>query len=898
MSRRGVEHDAVRAVQARQFAAALAAVLHDLRLTHKALAARLGVTHHTVDSWTRIADPMLPSAVNLERLIAVLEHARPGAGGPVAAAAARPAAVAPIDRPLPPPVGALTNLPPALTSFIGRESQIRALTQLLGQQRVLTLTGAGGVGKTRLALQVAARALPAFAHGVWLVPLEEVRDPGLVPAALAAVFPIRATGGRPLLAEVVAYLQDRQILLVLDNCEHLIETVAPLAETLLQRCPRLHLLMTSREGLRCQGEAVWGVGSLTLPTADRPPAVAVAALQESEAGRLFLARAAAHLAFTLKADNAAALVHICQQLEGIPLALELAAAQVDGLTVRQIAERLDGLFGVLTAGPRTVIPRHRTLRACIDWSYDLLPPAEQAVLRRLGVFQGGWTLAAAEVVCAGAGVARAAVPELLTALVRKSLVSAADQGGRMRYRLLETVRQYAEEQLVAHREAAATQARHARYFLTLADDLRYDYLWRVPDTAAIAALRAEIDNLRAALTWSLAAGGGRADTPAGERLEIGLQIASALYDFWTEWDHQPEGEAWLARMLAAGDPRQRTAARAHALTVHCMFAVQQGRFVGLEAAIAESTGLWEELLAGGAGAIPPRTAARWGLALSMRGVQRLRQGRPTDGRRDLDAALTLFRTAGARLSVGMTLFVWAEAALELETEDLAVVQARLEESVATLRLEVPGRESVPLNTLGRVAWLQGHYATAQQHIEAGLALLQAGGSVWLRARALNSLAEVLRCQGAYADSLARSRASLALFRETGDESGVAWALYNLGVVASYQGQYEQAGPLLRESLGLRRQQAHPVEIGRTLTALAEVALGLGDPERAAGLLGAAEGALAPLRTPWSPADAVRVAATAQTVRAQLGTAFRRAHQAGAARGLDHGVEVALAAGPS
>jgi len=884
-----------------------------VRLTHKELAVRLGVTHHTVDSWTRIADPTLPNDVNLERLATLLDECQPGLGQRVATAAGRrttASAPAPhtapqagrIEAPATQPEGAPrpptrpTNLPASLTSFIGREEQIREVAHLLDQTRVLTLTGAGGVGKTRLAIEVAGRALPRFAHGVWVVGLEALGDPALVPAAVAAVLGVREPSGRPLMEGLAAHLRDREMLLVLDNCEHLIDGVARLVETLLHSSSRLRILATSREALRCQSELVWVVPSLTLPyTIPLPGADAASALRQSEAGRLFLERGRQATSL-MTAQNAAAIMQICRQLDGIPLALELAAAQVGTLAVGQIAERLHTVFGVLTGGRRTALPRQQTLRACIDWSYDLLEDGERTLLCRLGVFQGGWTLEAAEAICAGDGLAASGVLAPLGGLVRKSLVTAEDHGGRMRYRLLETVRQYALEQLATEGALETVRARHAGFFLALAEDPEYDWLYRAMRPERAEALRTERDNLRAVLDWSLgrALGPGGSSSAASRAPELGMRLATALYSFWSNWDSLPEGEAWIGRALAAGDPMRQTAERGHALTVSALFATQQGRFGNMEALLEESAAIWRYLLAGKDAAALPGYAARFGVTLSVRGTLRLRQGRGAEARADLEESVALSRAAGADIGLAMTLYVWSDAAIE--TDDLSEVQARLEESAALLAVVDPMLQLAPLTALGRVALLRCDYDAARARIEAGLAARRKVGGPWPLAGSMVNLAEVLRCQGDYAGSQALAEEGLALYRETGDESGAAGALFHLGLVAFYQERYEEAQGRLRESLVLRRPHGNAPDIARSLAVLAAVAQGQGQPERAARLLGAAGPGLAPLRTPWPPADLAIIQAAERATRSQLGERdFIEARRAGLALSLKQAVDFALGA---
>jgi predicted ATPase/class 3 adenylate cyclase len=349
------------------------------------------------------------------------------------------------------------NLPVQATSFIGRERDIAEIQRLLSSARLLTLNGAGGVGKTRLALQAAADLLETYGDGVWLVELAPLADPDLVPQTVAFALGVREEPGRPFTQTLADYLRNKKLLLLLDNCEHLVDACARLADTLLRSCPDLQILATSREALGVPGERTYRLPSLGLPDPARLPPMDV--LAQFESVRLFRERAQLHQpAFAVTAANAPALAQVCHRLDGIPLAIELAAARVRSLPVEQIAARLDDRFRLLTGGSRTALPRQQTLRALMDWSYGLLTDGEKTLLRRVSVFSGGWTLEAAETVCAGDGVDDWEILDLLTRLVDKSLIVYEERDGEARYRLLETVRQYAQERLQESGERSAVPA--------------------------------------------------------------------------------------------------------------------------------------------------------------------------------------------------------------------------------------------------------------------------------------------------------------------------------------------------------------------------------------------------------------------------------------------------------
>ena len=411
------------------------------------------------------------------------------------------------------------NLPSQATSFVGRAAELAELRSLLsGGSRLVTITGPGGIGKSRLALQVAAEALDGAGDGVWLVELAPVADPELVARTVAAVLGVREEPGRPVPDTLADAVGDRPLLMVLDNAEHVLGAVAKLADAMMRSCPRACLLVTSREPLGISGEHVFRIPALPVPPADLAAPGQLAAF---ESVQLFTERASMHRqGFVLDDDNAAAVASVCVRLDGIPLALELAAARLGSLSVPEISSRLDHRFRLLTGGSRTALPRHQTLRALIDWSYDLLNPEEQIVLDRLSVFAGGWTLAAAEAVTSAGDSGEWQVLDRLAALVDKSLVQADETQGSTRYRLLETVRHYAAERLAqrAGAELDETRAAHRDYYLALVETAGAHL--RGPDEAVwLDRLEAEFDNIRAALAFSLADPG---------TAEPGLRLAAGL----------------------------------------------------------------------------------------------------------------------------------------------------------------------------------------------------------------------------------------------------------------------------------------------------------------------------------------------------------------------------------
>jgi predicted ATPase/DNA-binding SARP family transcriptional activator len=837
------------------------------------------------------------------------------------------------------------NLPAPLTSFIGRARERAEITDLLATARLLTLVGPGGCGKTRLALETARQVLADYPDGVWLVALASLADPRLVVQAVAGVLGVREVPDRPLLATLRAALTNRRLLLVLDNCEHLLDACAHLAEDLLQSCPEVQVLATSREGLGLIGEVSYRVPSLAVPaphqlTADLP----LEELPRSEAVRLFMDRAlAVQPRFALTAENAAAVVELCRRLDGIPLALELAAARVTTLTVEQLAARLDQRFQILTSGSRTALARQQTLRATMDWSYELLTPVEQVGFRRLAVFAGGWTLEAAEAVVGGqwavgrdegSGVrdqgpgdglppaegeteistvlgTRYSVLDVLARLVDKSLVQVeATAGGEPRYRLLETVRQYALERLAAAGDERAVRERHRDWFLRLAE-LAEPGLLEAEQVAWLGRLEVAHDNLRAALAWCLS------HDPAA-----GLRLAGSLWPFWRLRSHYTEGRRWLETLLAR--TTERGVPRVKVLLGAGILARDQFDLPTAHARLSESLALSRALG-------EPRLIA-W--SLRDLGHLLIYLGDSAQARAVLEEGLALVRTTGDQRGLGANLlglgsllrstgdFRRARALLEeglaalrmvgdrwllngilRELGDLALVegeiaraQALFEEALVLAR-ELGSRRLLPAlhYHLGWVALWQGELARAAGLYEAGLALAREITADEEIALNLAGLGWVQLTQGEAARAGALLQESLALFRKLDSKPGIGDVLCALGVATWSQGDVGRATALLRESLRLRQEIGERPGIGQCLVGLAIVAGDQGQALRATRLLGAAEAVLRSVAQPLSPFERSAYDRTVAAARASLGTtAFAAAWRAGQALTLEAACAEALA----
>jgi non-specific serine/threonine protein kinase len=646
----------------------------------------------------------------------------------------------PINRaPQATPTDAPHNLPLQLTSLVGREREIAEVARLLATTRLLTLTGAGGCGKTRLALQVAADLMDAHADGVWLVELAAVADPALAARTIAVALGLREAPGRDALDSLVEHVRARSLLLVLDNCEHLVAQVARVVDRLLRSAPRLHVLATSREPLNCPGEMTWRVPSLRVPPAASPGGPPVEQVLQFEAVRLFVDRArAVQPRFAVTEQNAAAVAEVCRQLDGIPLAIELAAARLRVFSVEQVEARLDDRFRLLTVGPRTALPRQQTLRATIDWSFALLAQPERVLLRRLSVFAGGWRFEAAEVVSAGDGLQAHAVLDVLTQLVDKSLVIVEERAGAARFRLLETIRQYARDRLHEAGESAAVHDRHLTAYLALAEAAepalrgREHPIW-------LARLDEEHDNLRAALDWSLT-------TSAHESA---LRLSGALARYWWMRAHHDEARRWLERALAG--PPVRTAARMKALHGAGWLAQHRREPATARALLGESLDIAREL------------GDRWTEALVLHSLGRVAyfDGDPAGARALAEQSLTIAESLGDDWLIAWALHLLGLAAYI--AADYPTARAYYTRSL-DLRRQIGDQEGtvVLLQLLSVIAIRTGEIDTAHALLHEAAPMVQAVLGRWSLAMVLALLAAIAAARGQVVWAVHLGGAAIAL----------------------------------------------------------------------------------------------------------------------------------------
>ena len=596
------------------------------------------------------------------------------------------------------------NLSQQVTSFVGRERELVEIQRMLRDSRLITLHGAGGIGKTRLSLQVAAEVLDDFSDGAWVVELAPLTDERRVAQAVAAVFGVKEDYGVPLPDALVKYLKDLQALLILDNCEHVVAACAELAERLLRSCPHLRILASSREPLRVAGEAVYPVPALAVP--ENSSGMTVEALARYEAVRLFSERAAAVTAsFRLSPQSAAAVIEICRQLDGIPLAIELAAARTRALSVETIAARLNDRFRLLTTGDRTALPRQQTLRALIDWSYDFLTEGERALFRRLAVFAGGWTLEAAEAVASDDIVRDADVLDLLSALVDKSLVSVEPEGGR--YRLLETVRQYAQERLDESGEVDAVRARHLGYFLGFAEEAR-PALAGPRQGEWLTRMHSELENLLAAHAWC--------DT-AERGAELGLRLVHAVKPYWLQHGQLALGHRVTTEALARAGAQERGLSRCRGLFDAGQLSYFMGRYDDAQATLQESLSIAREI----------RDTPMIARVLQPLGSAYLGQGDRAAAREHLEEALTLARQLGETRQVAAALNQLAQLHRLDSQLDLA---ERAYEDVVALARSLGDRESMAIGllNLAMVSIGRGAQASARPILLQALSIAEEIGS--------------------------------------------------------------------------------------------------------------------------------------------------------------------------
>ncbi len=630
------------------------------------------------------------------------------------------------------------NLPAELTTFVGRAQELCELPDMLASSRLVSLTGTGGVGKTRLAMQLARNLIHEFPHGVWLVDLAPLTLPDLLAQTIASTLGVRESRERSVREALLDTLRDRKVLLVLDTCEHLIEACAVLVERLLHEAPALRVVTTSREALAVPGEIVYRVPSLSLPDATIPPRAGPRL--ESEATQLFVDRAMTiDPGFRSDDDTADTIARICRRLDGIPLAIELAAARVAVLSPEHIESRLQDRFRLLTGGARTAVARQRTLEATVDWSHQLLSDRERVLFRRLAVFPASWTLEATEKICGGNGIDPGEILDLLARLVAKSLLLCESvPASERRYRLLETVREYARERLVEAGEIDDVSRRHFSFFWTEFRGAQ-TILRGAGQVQCLKRLDREQENVRAALGYAFGTSGLSED---------GVELAGALFWFWTKRGMFEEGRVWLERATAApARPALRACASIGLAHMHY--------FQGRHAAVTEHA----------------------------------------------VAALSAGREFGDAWAVSVALFLQALTAFELGDYDVAQARAEEARGVAAAGCEVI-EQGAPLMVMANVALVRGDQARATHLFTASIDVHRQGGDTWGIATLLSVTSGLHIAQGDYAQAHANASEALSCYEELDDPHGIAWSLGVFAGVMAAQGFAEDAARLWGASDGL------------------------------------------------------------------------------------------------
>lgn len=783
-----------------------------------------------------------------------------------------------------------SNLPLATTSFIGREHVLGDLKAMLERERLVTLTGTGGAGKTRLALEVTSQLAGHYVDGIWMVELASLADQSFVPQTIATALGVQEVSGQSLLDTVVRTLRQRRMLILLDNCEHVIEACADFAGKVLRACAGVRILATSREALDIPGEQIVAVPPLSMPVDElkvessklkvtddagsylQPSTFnfELSTLLEYEAIRLFVERARSiQPAFQLTHRNAPAVAYICKQLDGLPLAVELAAARIRVLTAEQIAERLSDRFRLLTNGGRTTLPRHQTLRALVDWSYDLLTESEKIVFRRLAVFAGGWTLEAAEAICSGKGIEPEDVLDILTRLAGKTLL-VVDYGQQpeVRYHLLETIRQYAVVKLEESGEAAVIEQRHSDWFMRLAAQGSAGSTY-IQQNRWLHRVETEHDNLRAVYERELGT-------------TTALVLASALGPFWRVRCYWSEGLDWLERAMAYS-PQTKTVERAQALYWGSMLAWRLGNVERAEALTEEGLQLAHEL---------HDTTTLAGF-LMVQGKGTLHEGG------DILKAQELFMQAHSLYESGIDEQGRTEAMFYLGQvavlrSDLVAGQQLLEQSLSYYRkVEDYSRVADCHNILSSIFVIQEDYPKARLHLKEGLHLYTELGKQSGIACIYDWMGQMALKQGKYTRARDYFEQSLRCWRAVNAQSGIAYMLNLLSRAFLELDELQAAQAAITESLELRVAIGNRGGIAASLEMIASIATRTA-PERAMRLFGAAGVVRETNNIPYPPQEWAYCERMIAIAKQKLDDqTYEAAYTAGKSMSLEQAIDYAL-----
>lgn len=759
------------------------------------------------------------------------------------------------------------NLPVQLTSFIGRENEIAELKQEINQHRLVTLTGTGGTGKTRLSLQVAADLIEEFDQGVWFIELAPLTDPNLIAQTILSSIGIQEHRGRNSIEILKEYLHDKKSLILLDNCEHLIDRCVSLVNTLLNSAPDLEILTTSREALGVPGEQIYPVPSLSLPDLQNLPVIEH--LSEYEAVKLFVDRASlVSPNFDINQENAPSITRICSRLDGIPLAIELAAARVRMMSVEQISTRLDDRFRLLTGGSRTALPRQQTLRALVDWSYDQLSDNERLILRFLSVFAGGWNLEAAEEVCGGDKIEKQDVLDLITQLVNKSLVAVYESSisGETRYRMLETIRQYTREKLLEKEGSEIIRKRHLAYFVKLTERAEPE-LYRTNQNTWLNRLDDEFDNLRSALDLALATD-----------IESGLRIASIPWRFWESRGHLQELEDWLREFLEQYNTVDRL--QALAVVVFAVLLFRQGKFT----ASIETAKRGLEM----AGTLSDKQLEAFSLALL--GVITQMQGNVAEGVPLLKQALASYRKIGDKIGQANTL-EW----LSYDHTDFTRAIAYAEESLSIHREldNLMGTADV-LCTLARLTIWTGDTSSAVPWLEEALSISRQLGSRETEISVITSLGLLAHWQGDFQIAIEHFQEANLLSEKIGDRYANLWINIRLAHTYLQKGEIQQAQALFNLSLENKIITDFPIGLVYAIEGVACLSVKLGQIERATCLFAWTDAMREQIGDHRPPVEQASIEHELEVIRSQINDIeFENSRESGKAMDVNQAVALAL-----
>jgi predicted ATPase len=762
----------------------------------------------------------------------------------------------------------ITNLPIPISSFVGRSRELAEIKQVISNARLVTLTGVGGSGKTRLGIRVATELIDCFHNGVWWVDLSSLSSAALVPQSVAKCLGVIESPEQALIESIIAAIEEKEMLLVLDNCEHLVEACAQLVNRLLTQCPHLKVLTTSREALRVDGEVVFSVPTLLVPNMER---ISISELLlDYDSVRLFVTRARAVQSGIEVDDQTAVLIaQICTRLDGIPLAIELAAARVRTMSVQQITANLDHAFRLLTGGSHAALPRQQTLRAMIDWSYDLLSKQEKMLFRRLSIFMGGLSLEAAEAVCSGDGIETGQILDDLSQLVQKSVIIAEDIHGEVRYHMLETLRQYVYEKLKEIGEEEVVHERHTRWCVALAERAepklrghgQLEWLERI---------EREIDNIRAALEWSF-----------HNNYDLGLRICNALMRFWVTRGHELECIQYVEKLLTA-ESLKSTPLYAKSLA--------RAAWAAMSPTIEEKMVAFAE-----AGAVMSREVndmESLAFSLAMSAVVLHWQGKNDHALWLFEESLALFDDAN--IVWGRQMVLGGVGYTSQALGDYEQAHAAYQESLALCHENGDIEYShFVLRCLGGLSFEQGYYEQAIGLYQESLFIVQVIRHKSANALILQQMADANIMLGRYSQAKTLLEESIAIQKELGLQWQPTWALNRLGRVVRLQGDYEEAVQYYAEGLRLAEKYGSRPGLAWCLAGLAELSALCNQPKKAARLLGAAE-AVPELYIGLWPQERVELEQISSTIRTQLDeTDFKIEKEAGRQMKLEEAIRYAL-----